>query len=158
MSTKTLQPNYSLGCAGLKEDDTTANQFEIANAFAYVINGRTYQKAASGTGGETFTSGHTALAAKQQCAFFVMINSSGTISTIQSSIQPTIANTTTIFVPGAWEIPKVADKACIGAIIVQCNNAATFTPNSVDLGATDVVDTYVNFGPDINVPVPFNVT
>ena len=157
MSIKTLQPNYSLGCAGLQEDDTTANKFELAYAFHYVINGRTYYKAASGAGGEVFTAG-TALAAKQQCAFFVMINSSGTISTVQSSIQPTIANTTTIFVPGAWEIPKQADKACIGAIIVQCNNAATFTPGSTDLGATDVVDTYVNFGPDINVPVPFNVT
>lgn len=155
MSIKTLHPCFCLGYASLAEDDVNANKFEINAAFSYVINGRVYTKAA--TANLSFSTG-TALAAKQQCAFFVLIDSSGNVTTQQSTIVSTIANTTTPYVAGAWEIPKVADKACIGAIVVQCNNAATFTPGTTDLGATDVVDTYLHFGPDLNVPVPFNAT
>ena len=59
---RTLDPNYSLGAAGLAEG-TNANTFKTTNPVAYCIGGRSYYKAA--TDNLAFTSGHTALAAKQ---------------------------------------------------------------------------------------------
>jgi hypothetical protein len=42
-------------------------------------------------------------------------------------------------------IPALSrDKARIGFIRVKCQNAATFTPTVTDLGATDVIDTYLH--------------
>ena len=59
------------------------------------------------------------------------------------------------YVPGAWEWPKNATKACIGAIVIDAQNAATFTPNSTDFAATDVVDTFHNVADDYGVPITY---
>lgn len=145
-----VRTSHSLGCAGLAEG-TNANTFQIGNAVEFAINGRTYRKAA--TDNIAFSSGHTALTAKQICAFFVFLDTAGAVSTVQS----TIANNSQAqsYVAGAWEWPQVANKACIGAIVVDAQNSATFTPNSTDLGATDVVDTYHNAGLDYGVPITY---
>lgn len=147
---KTLRENHAMGCAGLAEG-TNANTFKTSNNLHYNINGRSYFKAA--TDNLAFSSGHTALAAKQTCAFFVWLDTSGNVTTTQSAI---VSNSQAVgYQKGAWEWPQQDSKACIGAIIVDCQNAATFTPNSTDLGATDVVDTYANVSDDFGVAVTY---
>lgn len=147
---KSIRPCYSLGAAGLAEG-TNANTFKTSNILHYAINGRAYVKAA--TDNLAFSAGHTALAAKETCAFFVMLDSSGNVTTQQSSIKPSSADQD--YVAGAWEWPHVADKAVIGAIVIRTDNAATFTPNSTDLSATDVVDTFHNAADDYGVPITY---
>jgi hypothetical protein len=143
--------NMSLGCAGLLEG-TGANTFKITNTVNVLIAGRSYQKPA--TDSLPFTAGHTSLAAKQTCAFFVHIDTALAVTTTQSAI---VSNSQAQgYVKGAWEWPaEVAGKACIGAIVVDCQNAAVFVPNTTDLGATDVVDTYHNVAHDYGVPIGY---
>lgn len=146
--TMTTRAAYSLGAAGLAEG-TNANTFKTSNILHYAINGRTYVKAA--TDNLAFSSGHTALGNSEQCVFFVFLDSSGTVSTTQSAV---VKNTThQSYVAKAVEWPQVANKACIGAIRVQCNASGTFTPTSTDLGAANVTDTYYDVGPDMGVPI-----
>lgn len=147
---RSLDPNYSLGSAGLAEG-TNANTFKTSNILHYCIGGRAYVKAA--TDNLAFSSGHTALAAKQKCAFFVWLDAAGNVTTTQSSIVPNAQAQG--YVPGAWEWPKQATRACIGAIIIDAQNAATFTANSTDFGATDVVDTFANVADDYGVPITY---
>lgn len=147
---RTLDPNYSLGCAGLAEG-TNANTFKTSNILHYVIGGRSYVKAA--TDNLAFSSGHTALAAKQMCAFYVWLDSSGNVTTTQSAIVNNRQSAS--YVAGAWEWPKQATRVCIGAMVIDAQNSATFTPNSVDLSATDVVDTYHNAADDYGVPITY---
>lgn len=147
---KTLREAYSLGCAGLAEG-TNANTFKTSNIVHYCINGRTYVKAA--TDNLAFSSGHTSLAAKQICAFFVWIDTAGTVTTTQSTVASN--SQATGYVKSAFEWPVVADKACLGAIVVDAQNAAVFVPNTTDLGATDVVDTYHNVADDLGVAITY---
>jgi hypothetical protein len=155
MSSSKDRNSRALGCAGLAEG-TNANTFKTSNILHYDINGRCYVKAA--TDNLAFSSGHTALAAKQICAFFVWLDASGNVTTTQSAI---VANSQAAgYVKGAFEWPsEVADsatqKVCVGAIVVDAQNAATFTPNSTDLGATDVVDTYHNVAGNYGVPITY---
>ncbi len=143
--------NLCLGFASLAEDDVNANRFEINAAVAFQINGRLYTKAA--TANLQFSAGHTALAAKEMCAFFVCLDVNGNVTTIQSPIVKN--NQEAGYVPGAWEWPNPSDRAVIGAIVVDCRNAATFTPNTTDLGAADVTDTYVHVGIDYGRPIAY---
>lgn len=147
---RTLDHAYSLGAAGLAEG-TNANTFKTSNILHYCIGGRAYSKAA--TDNLAFSSGHTALAAKQKCAFFVWLDTSGNVTTTQSTIVNNSQSAS--YVAGAWEWPKSATKVCIGAVVVDAQNSATFTPNSTDLGATDVVDTYHNVADDYGVPITY---
>lgn len=145
---------YSLGCAGLAEG-TNANTFQIANILHYAINGLSYRKAVTDNiafAAETaLTAAFTALAAKQTCLFFFFIDSAGAVTAVQSEIRA--ATTEASYVKKAIDWPSVADKACFGALKVQTNNSATFTPGSTDLGATDVVDTFYNVADDYGTPL-----
>lgn len=145
---------YSLGAAGLAEG-TNANTFKTSNILHFVINGRAYVKAATDNiafSAETaLTSAFVAQAAKKVCVYFFFINSAGTITVSQGTQYD--ATTETGYVARAIDWPQVADKACIGALKIQTNNSATFTPASVDLGATDVVDTFYDVADDYGVPV-----
>lgn len=143
----TIRNCMSLGCAGLAEG-TNANTFKTSNILHYLINGRAYVKAA--TDNIAFSAG-TALAAKQLCAFFVLIDAAGTVTTQQSAILPN--SQAASYVARAIEWPHVADKAVIGAIVVDAQNAATFTPASTDLGAADIVDTYHNAAMDYGTAI-----
>jgi hypothetical protein len=148
--TSSTRDSVSLGSAGLAEG-TNANTFKTSNIVHYVINGRAYVKAA--TDNLAFSAGHTALAAKQTCAFFVLIDTAGTVTTQQSTIK---SNTQASgYLAGAWEWPHVTNKACLGAIVVDAQNAATFTPNSTDLSATDVVDTFHNVALNYSAPITY---
>lgn len=145
--------SVSLGCAGLAEGTTTANTFGHANAFDVQIEGRTFRKAAAADN-LAFSAGHTALAVLQMCAFFVWVDTAGAVTTTQSAIVP--GTTAAGYAKGAWEWPgELAGKVCIGAIVVETRSAATFTPNSTDLGAANVIDTYHNVGLDYGKPITY---
>lgn len=145
---------YSLGAAGLAEG-TNANTFKTSNILHYVINGRSYVKAATDNIAfaveSSLTSAFTALTAKQVCVFFFFIDSAGTITVSQTT--PTYDSQSASYVSRAYDWPEVANKACIGALKLDCQNSATFTVNSTDLGAADVVDTFYNVADDYGVPV-----
>ena len=145
---RTLKSAYSLGAAGLAEG-TNANTFKTSNALHYAINGRAKLKAA--TDNLAFSAGHTSLAAKQVCAFFVLLDASGNVTTQQSTIYPN--NQSQDYVARAIEWPNPIDKAVIGAIVVDCRNAAVFVPNTTDLGAADVTEAYYDVADDYGVPI-----
>lgn len=121
-------------------EGTNANTFKTAAAVAYAIDSICYLKAA--TDNLAFSAGHTALAAGQSCLFGVVLDASGNVTTVQGNIVTTADLAAKVAVLN-WPRPP-ANKAVVGYIRVQCDNAATFTPGSTDLGAPDVVDTYYN--------------
>jgi hypothetical protein len=147
-----IRTSFSLGAAGLAEG-TNANTFKTSNILHYVINGRSYVKAA--TDNIAFaahsSSALVALAAKKTAVFFFLINAAGTITVIQGTTSP--ATTEQDYVSRGIDWPHVADNAVIGALKIQTNNAATFTAGSTDLGATDVVDTFYDVALDYGTPV-----
>lgn len=151
---RTLRSAYSLGAAGLAEG-TGANTFQIANILHYCINGRAYRKAVTDNiafAAETsLTSAFAAQAALKVAMYFFFIDTAGAVTVSQGTSYP--ATTQQDYVSRAIEWPEVANKACFGAMKIQTNNAATFTPGSTDLSATDVVDTYANVGDDYGVPM-----
>lgn len=123
----------------LVAEGTNPNTLKTTNAVNYAINGIMYTKAA--TDNIAFTAGHTALAAGETCLFAVCLDASGNFSTIQGEIV-----TTADLAGGLVGLPwptSVDGKVPVGFLRVQTNNAATFTPGSTDLGAADVVDTYL---------------
>lgn len=151
---RTNRDAFSLGAAGLAEG-TAANTFKTTNPLTYVINGRSYLKAATDSiafAVETaLTAAFVALAAKQVCVFFFFIDSAGTITVAQSVV---VGNAQAAgYVARAFDWPEVANKACIGAMKIETNNAATYTPNVTDLAVADVVDTFYNVADDYGVPV-----
>lgn len=153
----TRSDNFCLSAAGLIEATTTAGAIRIANAVHYVINGRAFIKAAVDDLVMVAHTGtvFTALAAKQTCALFVMLNTAGTVTIIQSAI---VANSTgTSYVPGAFEWPSDRDGfVCIGAVVPSTLNAATFTPGTTDLSASaDVTEAYVNVALDYGRPISY---
>jgi hypothetical protein len=135
--------NYALTSGGFAEG-TDANTFQHANAITACIEGRAVYKAATNNiAFAAFTgTSFTALAAKQTCAFFLMMSTAGAVTVIQSAIVPSTAGAG--YQAGAWEWPERENFACVGALVVRTDGSATFTPGSTDLGATDVVDTFYN--------------
>lgn len=152
--TMTTRDNYSLGSAGLAEG-TNANTFQVANIVHYVINGRSYRKAVTDNiafAAGTFTAFVTQ-AAQKIAAYFFFIDTAGAI-TVKQSAQ--VANAQVAgYVAGAFDWPDEPNLACIGAMLLTTNTAATFTPGSTDLGAADVVDVFHNAGPDYGVPIQY---
>lgn len=122
------------GKAGLAEG-TNANTFKTTNAVNYSIDGVVYAKAATDNIAFAAVSGSVfaAQAAGETRYYLFQIDSAGAITVKQSA--------------AGGEIPAVdASRCALGAMKIVCNNAATFTPGSTDLGATDVVDTFYDFG------------
>ncbi len=141
--------------AGLAEG-TNANTFQIQRGFDARINGRNVRKAATDNiafaafAGTSFA----AQAAGTIAAYFFMMDAAGTVTVIQSSIKPRPGVST--YVPGVWEWPQEPNFACIGALTVRTNGSATFTAGSTDLGATDVVDTFIDAVPEVTgTPVAY---
>ncbi len=124
---------------GLAEG-TNANTFKTTATVPYAIDGVLYSKAA--TDNLAFSAGHTSLAAGQSCLFGVVLDTAGNVTTVQGPIITT-SDLTAKIKALHWPV-QPAGKCMIGAIRVQCDNAAVFVPNTTDLGAADVVDTYYN--------------
>jgi hypothetical protein len=143
----TTRDNFTLDSFGVAEG-TDANTFQLTRAGDYSINGVSYHKAAANN--LPFTAG-TALAAKQQCVFFVAIDANGTVSTIQSEIRADITEQS--YVQKAIEWPNRTTLAILGAIHVRTTVASTFTPGSTDLSASNVVDAYRDAAGDYSKPI-----
>lgn len=125
----------TLGNPTVIESAGTANEMSHS-AFPFAIDGFAYTKAADTD--FPFSAGHTALAAGESCVFLLQTTSGGTISTKQSNIEDNDSGKLMVF-------PEPDAGNCAFAYLkVRCNGAATFTPGSTDLGASDVVDTFYN--------------
>lgn len=122
----------SLSAAGLAEG-TNANTFKTVNTLTYTNNGVFKSKGA--TDNLAFSSGHTALGNSQGCLFGIWIDGSGNITTSQGMI---VAAGDPCPVPNA----PAANLTLVGLLKVVTSSGATFTPNSTDLGASGVVDTF----------------
>lgn len=141
-----FRDNLCLAAAGVAEG-TNANTFKTSNPISYTIDGRGYYKAA--TDNLAFSAG-TAVAASRVCAFFVLIDAAGTVTTEQSA---TVTPSPTGDVARALEIPNPTDKVVVGAVIVRTGASATFTPGSTDLSAAGITATYANFCGDYGKPI-----
>lgn len=151
----TIRDNYSLGAAGLAEG-TNANTFKTSNILHYQIAGRAYVKAA--TDNIAFAAGtfsaFVAQAAQKLCAYFFHIDSAGAVTVQQSAQVPN--NQVAGYKAGAFEWPpEVEGLTCIGALVVDTRNAATFTAGATDLGAADVTDTFYNVALDYGRPISY---
>ena len=140
--------NYATSCA-LVDEGTAANAVKTTQPANYVINGLAYFKAA--TDSMAFSGGHTALGNSQRCAFFLCLDVSGNLSTLQSPIvTPSPAGDQR----AAAEIPNPSDKVVIGALVVTTSAAATFTAGATDLSAAGVTFTKYNFAGDYGNTLP----
>ena len=145
---QTYRDNFASSCAVVAEG-TSANTFKTTQATSYSINGFGYFKAA--TDNLTFSAGHTALAASQRCAFFILLDAAGNVTTLQGDI---VTPSPTGDQRKAAEIPNPADKAVIGALVVTTGAAGAFTPNTTDLSAAGVTFAAYNFVGDYGNTLP----
>ena len=138
--------NVCLGSAGLAIGSTTS-QLSTARAVRVLINGRAFNVPVTATRTLTLT-GVTSLAARQTSCFFVMADSSGTITTQQSPVYTAI-DAPSGYRPGAFEWPDPADKAVIGAIVIK-SGASAFVPGTTALtGVATYIDAAVDYGKSI---------
>jgi hypothetical protein len=125
-----------LGNPTVIESAGTANEMSHS-AFPFAVDGIAYTKAADTD--FPFTAGHTSLAAGESCIFLLQTTTGGTISTKQSNIADNDSGELLV-----W--PEADDGQCaFAALKVRCNSTAVFVPNTTDLGAANVVDTFYNF-------------
>lgn len=126
--------------AGLAEG-TNANTFKIAApngaGVDFSINGVMYHKADADN--LAFSSGHTALAASQQCVFGVYLDTGGNVTTAQGPIKSVGSDLAVL----PWSGPQNG-KCLIGGIVVETSSSGAFTAGSTDLGDAQVTDTYVD--------------
>lgn len=146
--TITTRDNACLQAAGLAAGTTPA-KVKSVNAIGYIVNGRTYNKAATD---DCWTLSGTALGAGEVCAFFLLLDAAGTASIQQSAIKKasTTTSTTERYVPGAFNWPDPVDKCVVGACVVTATG--TFTPGST---TTAVMGAFVNAGPDYGAPITY---
>ena len=129
--------------AGLTYGGDASNiTLNTANVINYTIDGVYYAKAV--VNNQAFTSGHTALAAGQECHFAVWVDSAGTVTTTQGKI---VATADLAGTGGSAELvvpfpDVVASKALIGLVKVLTAGAATFTAGTTALNATNVTATF----------------
>jgi hypothetical protein len=82
----------------------------------------------------SFSSGHVALGASQQCIFMVCLSSAGAWSTVQGPILPSYETE---------KYPSLTDaQTPIGAVKVVTSSVGSFTPGTTLLGASGVTATY----------------
>ena len=119
-----------------------ASDLVINNKVDYVIDGVFNQLAPSNN--VAFSSGHTALAANQECFFALWVSANNAISTTQGKI----VNVTDLSTSGGKvTVPfpdVIAGGALIGLVKIKTQGAATFTPNTTALNATNVVNNILN--------------
>ena len=114
----------------------------INNKVDYVIDGVFNQLAPSNN--VAFSTGHTALAANQECFFALWVSANNAISTTQGKI----VNVTDLSTSGGKTVVPfpdvIAGGALIGLVKIKTQGAATFTPNTTALNATNVVNNILN--------------
>lgn len=105
----------------------------------YAIDGILYHKA------DTDNIAMTALAAQAAlttCLYLIQIDANGNVSMKkgEEELNADLSAGTAVL---HWPLPDDG-KCAIGYLKVKCENAATFTCGTTDLGASDVVDTFYN--------------
>lgn len=140
----TKRDNYSLGSANIGIGTTTQKARTTTNVTQFVINGRSYFKAATD---DLWTLSGTALSANQACVFWLYLNAAGTASIEQSAIYTAPGSSGGVAL--AFEWPDPVDKAVIGAIVIKSGGSA-FTPGTTALTS---VATYVNAAGDYGQPI-----
>jgi hypothetical protein len=151
----TKRDAFAINTPGLAEATTLVGGVQRTLACQYVIDGRTFNLAAANDIAMVATPGtsFTVMTAGQICPFYFLVNAAGTMTVLQGT--PVTAPNRPGYVPNAFEWPERDGFAVIGAMVVQTNGSATYTPNVTDLSATDVVDTFVHPGPDYSRPIPY---
>lgn len=144
----TKYDNFCLNVVGLA-NGTTAGKVNFNNAVDAVIAGRAFRKAI--TADVTLTAhpgtSFTSLVANQSAAFFLMADSAGAITTIQSSVVPTSGKAG--WAPGAWEWPDRDGYACVGAFVIAATGA--WVPATTTLtGNATYVNVAIDYGRPIN--------
>ncbi len=117
-----------------------ASDLVINNKVDYTIDGIWNQLAPSNN--VAFSTGHTALAAGQECFFALWVSANNVISTTQGKIVDTVD-----LVAGKKVVPlpdMISNAALIGLIKILTRGTATFTPNTTALNATNVVNNIFN--------------
>lgn len=159
---QTSRDNHSFGCAGLVAG--TGATVSIANAMAYAIAGRTYQKAAATNVAFALKTGGVALpvlAASQIGCIFLWLDTAGalTYSSATTSVgvaRVAINSTAAGYAAGGFEWPQdEAAYACIGAIRIATNASGAFTIGTTALGAANTTAVFHNVGGDYGVSIPF---
>lgn len=145
----------ALGAAGLAEG-TNANTIKTVNNISYLIDGRFYTKNATdniaisysgptvyqaAAGGiQSVNGGFTGGVNGSTRIYGVFLNAAGTVSILPGPIVDS-AELAAGRVSLQW--PDAPAGVCpIGAVRVALTAGTTFTPGSVDLGASGVTDTY----------------
>ena len=126
--------------AGLAEG-TSAAKFKIlapnGAGIDYSIKGVMYHKA--DTDDLSLSTG-TTITGPAECIFGILIDSSGNVTSVQGPIK-TIGDDSKVL---AWPPSNDDDKCLIGGIVVSVADTYSFIPNTTDLGATGITDTYVD--------------
>ena len=130
--------SFALTAGGLAEG-TNANTYQTANTITYVTDGVFRSKGA--TNNVAFSAGHATVPVSSSCLYLVCLDSGGNFSTVAGRAVPT-ADVTAGFRALEWPASPVGDIAVVGAIRVDTNASATFTPGSVDLSASGITDTF----------------
>ncbi|OGT57518.1 MAG: hypothetical protein A3E01_08240 [Gammaproteobacteria bacterium RIFCSPHIGHO2_12_FULL_63_22] len=107
----------------------------------YAIDGIAYHAADA----DNIDTGAAAVqAALTTCIYLLLLDSGGTLTTVKGTEQlnADLAAGTRVL---HWPQPT-ADTCPIGAVKVKCENAATFTLGTTNFSASDVTDTYYDFG------------
>lgn len=131
--------------------DASFKTFNTANVINFTVDGVFNAKAILNN--VAFSSGHSALAAGCACLFAVWVSLTGTVSTTQGKV---VATADLSAGTGKTAIPMpdvIASNALIGLIKVVTAGAATFTPNTTALNATNVTATYYDTSQMPTVPL-----
>ena len=112
----------------------------------YMIDGYAYHLADDGT---VVMTAMAVQAVSTSCLYLVMLDSSGTLSTVKGTERLTVDITSGKY-PLEWPQVNAVTKAAIGAFRVDTDGSTTFTGATTDLDDGGVTDTYYDFG--IGVP------
>lgn len=119
-----------------------ATDLVINNKVDYVIDGVFNQLAPSNN--VAFSSGHTALSTNQECFFALWVSANNAISTTQGKIV-SVSDLSTSGGKTVLPFPDmISGAALIGLIKIKTQGAATFTPNTTALNATNVINNILN--------------
>lgn len=138
-------PTACFSKAGLKIGDGsklgTATAAPNGAGIDFCINGIAYHKAESNTDVPLIAAAVQAVLTK--CLYLIVIDSAGTITSVKGTAVLTADLSAGIKALQWPECP--ANKCPIGAVKIALANAATFTPGTTALDATDVTATYYDF-------------
>lgn len=137
----------SLGNAGLAINAGAAATWKMTNsaALVYVIGGQAYRKAAVTAQAVPSAISWTGVASTYNAgAFLITLDSSGTVTTIPSSVVSTTASQAAAVAGISW--PQVpVGSVVIGAIVISTSTAnTTFTAGTTALDAAGISVDYIN--------------